>query len=83
MEMEPGITTADDSGLADELRDADVYVASTLYDNWEEPNASMDPGSDEPNQVLADDFCIYKSYGTYWSGDPRADEGMYELYLRC
>ena len=83
LEMEPGITNADDSGLADELREADVFIASTLYDNWDEPNASMDAGSDEPNQVLADEFCLYQSYGTYWTGDPRYGQGMYELYLRC
>jgi hypothetical protein len=83
MEMEPGITNAEDSGLADELREADVYIASTLYDDWNEPNASMDEGSDEPNQVLEEEFCLRGSYGTYWEGDPRYGEGMYELWLRC
>ena len=83
MEMEPGIANTDDSGLADELREADVYIASTLYDNWDEPNDSMDVGSDEPNQVIEEDFCLYRSYGEYWTGDPRFGEGMYELYLKC
>lgn len=83
LEMEPGITNAEGSGLADELREADVYIASTLYDDWNEPNASMDEGSDEPNQVLEDEFCLHESYGTYWEGDSRFGQGMYELWLRC
>lgn len=83
LEMEPGITNTEDSGLADELREADVYIASTLYDNWDEPNASMDEGSDEPNRVLDEEYCLQGSYGTYWEGDPRYGQGMYELYLKC
>jgi len=83
LEMEPGIANTEDSGLADDLREADVYIASTLYDNWDEPNAAMDVGSDEPNQVLADEFCLYKGYGTYHPADPRYPDPMYELYLRC
>jgi len=83
LEMEPGITNTEDSDLAEELSEADVYIASTLYDNWDEPNASMDLGSDKPNQVIADEFCLYDSYGVYHPADPRYDRGMYELYLRC
>jgi peptidoglycan/LPS O-acetylase OafA/YrhL/4-amino-4-deoxy-L-arabinose transferase-like glycosyltransferase len=83
MEMEPGITTEAGSGLADELREADVYIASTLYDNWDEPNASMDVGSDEPNQVLREEYCLQQTYGEYWTGDERYGDGMYRLYLRC
>ena len=83
LEMEPGITNTEDSDLAEELSEADVYIASTLYDNWDEPNASMDLGSDKPNQVIADEFCLYDSYGVYHPADPRYDRGMYELYLKC
>jgi hypothetical protein len=82
MEMEPGITNVKGSSLTGELRKADVYIASTLYDNWDEPNASMDRGSDAPNVVLHQGFCRKKSYGTYWTGDPRYPRGMYELWLR-
>ena len=56
--MDPGVANADDSGLADELREADVVILSTMYDNWDEPNTSMEPGSDEPNEVLDEEFCL-------------------------
>jgi hypothetical protein len=82
IEMDPGIANADDSGLADELRESDVVILSTTYDNWVEPNTSVDNGSDEPNQVLEDDYCLYERYGVGAVGFP-ADRGVYELYLRC
>lgn len=80
IEMDPGVANAADSGLADELREADVVILSTLYDGWEEPNASMDPGSNEPNQVLAEDYCLHGRYG---NSSAQAGRGDYELYLRC
>ncbi|HET6952332.1 MAG TPA: hypothetical protein VFI47_18275 [Acidimicrobiales bacterium] len=81
IEMDPGVANAEDSGLADELRDADVVVLSTMYDNWVEPNTSMDPGSDEPNRVLDELFCLHDSYGE----NPPAGPGrpIFELYVRC
>jgi hypothetical protein len=78
IEMDPGVTNAADSGLADELRDADVVILSTVYDDWDEPNTSRDLGSDEPNRVLDQDFCLHGRYGS--NG---ADRPIYELYLRC
>lgn len=80
IEMDPGIANADDSGLADELRDSDVVILSTTYDNWVEPNTSTEDGSDEPNQVLADEYCLHDTYGT---SDFDPQRGFYELYLRC
>jgi len=81
IEMDPGVANADDSGLADELRDADVVILSTMYDNWVEPNTSMDPGSAEPGKVLDDLYCLHDSYGE----NPAAGPGkpIYELYVRC
>jgi len=78
IEMDPGVADAPDSGLADEMRAADVVVLSTVYDDWDEPNASMDLGSDEPNQVLEQDFCQHDSYGSNGPARP-----VYELYVRC
>lgn len=82
IEMDPGVANADDSGLADEVRAADVVILSTMYDNWYEPNTSMQPGSDEPNQVLAELFCKYDSYG---DNSAALDPGrpIFELYIRC
>jgi hypothetical protein len=78
IEMDPGVANAADSGLADEMRESDVVILSTVYDDWDEPNTSRDVGSDEPNQVLAEDFCRQGSYGS--NG---VDRPIYELYVRC
>jgi hypothetical protein len=78
IEMDPGMANAEDSGMADELRDADVAILSSIRDDWNEPNDSADFGPDEPNQVIADDFCLVDSYGTGLYG-----RGLYELYVKC
>jgi hypothetical protein len=81
VEMDPGIANAEDSGLDDELREADVVILSTVYDGWEEPNTSTELGSDKPNQVLRDEYCLYEGYGRL--GDSPANRSIYELYLKC
>lgn len=78
IEMDPGIANADDSGMADEIRRADIVILSSIRDDWDEPNDSRKFGPDEPNQVIADDFCLVDSYGRGLSG-----RGLYELYRRC
>ena len=78
IEMDPGVANADDSGLADELRESDVVILSTVYDDWDEPNTSRDFGSDEPNQVLDEDYCLHGRYGSNGGDRP-----IYELYVRC
>jgi hypothetical protein len=78
IEMDPGVADAADSGLAEEVAAADVVILSSIRDDWDEPNASREFGSDEPNQVLARDFCLRGSYGTGLFG-----RGLYELYTRC
>jgi hypothetical protein len=78
IEMDPGVANAPDSGLADELRAADVVILSTVYDDWDEPNTSRDLGSDEPNQVIDEEFCLQGSYGSNGGDRP-----IYELFVRC
>jgi hypothetical protein len=82
IEMDPGVANAPDSGLADELREADAVILSTMYDNWFEPNTSMDRGSEEPNQVLDEEFCLHDSYGDN-SAAAGPGEPIFELYIRC
>jgi hypothetical protein len=82
IEMDPGVANADDSGLADEVRAADVVILSTMYDNWVEPNSSMDPGSQEPNDVLDELFCLHDSYGDN-SAAVGPGRPIFELYVRC
>jgi hypothetical protein len=81
IEMDPGVANADDSGLADEVREADVVILSTMYDNWVEPNTSQDPGSPQPDRVLAEDFCLVDRYGDNPPAGP--DQPIFTLYVRC
>jgi hypothetical protein len=78
IEMDPGVANAADSGLADEMRESDVVILSTVYDDWDEPNTSRDLGSDEPNRVLDEDYCRHGRYGSNGGDRP-----IYELYVRC
>jgi hypothetical protein len=78
IEMDPGVANAEDSGLADEVRAADVVILSSIRDDWNEPNESDDFGPDEPNRVIAEDFCLVESFGTGLFG-----RGLYELYVKC
>lgn len=57
IEMDPGIADAPRSGLADELRRTDWLIQSSVWSDWDEPNSSRERGSDEPNVVVADEFC--------------------------
>jgi hypothetical protein len=78
VEMDPGVANAPGSGLAEEIAEADVVVLSSLFDDWVEPNDSRLPGDDEPNRVLARDFCMVGSWG-----DGLFGRGIFELYVRC
>ncbi len=72
IEMDPGMADRADSGLADDLRNSDFAILSGFWRVWVEPNASQQNGSDEPNQVIRDEFCLV---GTY--------QGLLQLYERC
>ncbi|HEY6698072.1 MAG TPA: hypothetical protein VIZ67_07605 [Acidimicrobiales bacterium] len=78
IEMDPGIANAEDSGMAEELRHADVVILSSIRDDWDEPNDSRTFGPNEPNEVIEDEFCLVNSYGKGQFG-----RGLYELYRRC
>ena len=72
IDMDRGGANADDSGLADEVRDADFLVLSRVWDDWDEPNDSRVFGSNEPNEVVDEEFCLVGDY-----------DALYELYRRC
>ena len=72
IEMDPGMADRADSGLADDLRNSDFAILSGFWRVWVEPNASQQDGSDEPNQVIRDEFCKVGDYG-----------GLLSLYQRC
>ena len=65
IEMDPGIANTDDSGLADELRRNDWLILSASSDLWNEPNSSTTPGSAEPNEVVAEQYCTVVDAGGF------------------
>jgi hypothetical protein len=73
VEMDPGLANAEGSSLADDVASADFVILTGLWDGWMEPNSSMDFGSDAPNQVLRDHFCVVGDYA----------DGQAVLYRRC
>lgn len=78
IEMDPGLANSEDSGMADELRQADIVILSSIRDDWVEPNDSRELGPNEPNEVIDREFCLVDSYGEGPFG-----RGLYELYRRC
>jgi hypothetical protein len=78
IEMDPGVANAEDSGMAEELRAADLVILSSIRDDWVEPNDSRDFGPEEPNEIVRTQFCLVRSFGTGLFG-----RGLYELYERC
>ena len=65
IEMDPGIADAPDSGLAGELRRNDRLILADARSDWSEPNDSAGKGSDAPNQVVRDHYCMVEDAGTF------------------
>jgi len=74
VEMDPGVANAKDSGLADEVRRADVLILSDEWSGWNEPNDSRKLGPDEPNAVVREEFCRVGTFGPH---------PHYQLYTKC
>jgi hypothetical protein len=72
VEMDPGVANAERSGLAEELARADYFVASNIWDAWDEANDSKQPGSNKPNEVVQRRYCLVRDYGHFIA-----------LYRRC
>jgi hypothetical protein len=71
MEFSPGSANRPGSGLANEIRRADVVILSRRWDSWNERNDSRKFGPAAPNRVVQREFCL------------RSRHGPYELYRRC
>jgi hypothetical protein len=63
IEMDPGLANGPDSQLADDVANADWLLLTRFWAGWIEPNGSIDFGSDEPNVVVEEQFCLVGSYG--------------------
>ena len=73
IEMDPGLADREGSSLADDVASADWLVLTNFWTGWFEPNASSGFGSDAPNQVVADRFCLVGNY----------ENALVLLYRRC
>jgi hypothetical protein len=65
MELNPHTANRPGSGLAEQLRRADVLVLTTAYDLWFERNSSREYGSALPNRIVREQFCGRGTFGFY------------------
>jgi hypothetical protein len=72
IEMDPGIANRDPR-LADDVHAADWLILTRFWSGWIEPNSSVEFGSDLPNQVVEDSFCLVESY----------QNDLVRLFRRC
>jgi len=73
IEMDPGLADQPGSSLAKDVESADWLILTNFWTGWYEPNSSAEFGSDEPNQVVADHFCLVGNY----------DDALVLLYQKC
>ena len=71
IEMDPGLANTDDSGLAEELLENDWLILSGSSDLWSEPNESTESGSQRPNDIVREHYCMVE------------DAGSFQLLQRC
>jgi hypothetical protein len=58
LEMNPGISNAPDSRLANDVATSDILLLSNRFENFSEPNTSTVPGNTAANEVVANNFCV-------------------------
>ena len=73
VEMDPGLADAENSGLAEDVASADYLFLTNFWTGWFEPNASSDYGSERPNEVVAEKFCLVGEW----------DNALVMLFERC
>ncbi len=62
IEMDPGLANREGSRLADDVASADWLILTRFWSQWIEPNESIVFGSDRPNQIVEEQFCLRGSY---------------------
>ena len=73
IEMDPGLANADGSRLAEDVASADWLILTRFWSGWIEPNDSVVFGSDIPNQIVEQQFCLRSSFQL----------DLVRLYERC
>ena len=71
IEMDPGLANTEDSGLAEELLENDWLILSGSSDLWSEPNESTESGSQRPNEIVREHYCMVE------------DADSFQLLQRC
>ncbi len=83
IEMDPGLADKKGSSLAADVRSADWLILTNFWTGWNEPNASSQRGSDAPNQVVANDFCLIEQYPRTPDPNYPSTDSLVLLYHRC
>jgi len=83
IEMDPGLANEEGSRLAADVASADWLILTRYWSGWIEPNDSVVFGSDEPNRVVEERFCLEGSYQAdvvrlYRACDSGDDIGPYD-----
>ena len=73
IEMDPGLADREGSSLAGDVASADWLLLTNFWTGWYEPNASSEFGSQAPNHVVADRFCLVGNY----------EDALVLLYRAC
>jgi len=73
IEMDPGLADKEGSSLADDVASADWVLLTNFWTGWYEPNSSSEFGSDAPNRVVADRFCLVGNW----------EDALVLLYRKC
>lgn len=81
IEMDP-FDSGPETRLASDVNSADWVILTNVWNAWIEPNNSMAPGSNVPNEIIQRDFCKVGSWGLIPDYAGR-DLPMYQLYRRC
>jgi len=72
IELDPNLANAKGSGLAHDLKSSDIVILSKIWEQWNEPNDSSNPGSPAASRVLKRDFCLVGEFGN-----------TFLLYTKC
>lgn len=73
IEMDPGLADKEGSRLANDVASADWLILTRFWSGWIEPNESVAFGSDTPNQIVENNFCLRGSY----------QHDLVRLYQKC
>lgn len=64
IEMDPGLANLAGNGLAEDIAEADWVLQTRFWDEWDEPNDSVNPGDPLPNVALKEGFCAVGEWDT-------------------